>query len=100
MVGWDHVMDGLVRLGFLLMESYGPRAPIGGRAPSEGGPPAPGARQTPAQRSCQLGARILRETFRAHDLARGAILDRLLNHVVTRANNPVSHYLGRWALNE
>lgn len=94
-VGWDHITQGLVQLGFALMESFGPRASFGKSATSSTLAVKPKL-LTPAQASCLLGARILQETFRVHEPARVEIVERLLNCIVTRATTPVSHYLGNW----
>ena len=57
--GWDHVTQGLVQLGFTLMDSYGPKA-VFGRLP-EG---IPTLQKTPTQKACDLGSRILLQTFK------------------------------------
>ena len=91
-VGWDHITQGLVQLGFALMETFGMRAVFGKLAinPSNVKP----ILLTPAQAACRLGVRILQETFRVHESARSEIIDRLLNSIVTKASSPVTHYLG------
>uniref|UniRef100_A0A663E8W0 FA complementation group I n=1 Tax=Aquila chrysaetos chrysaetos TaxID=223781 RepID=A0A663E8W0_AQUCH len=58
--GWDHVTQGLVDLGFSLMESYEPKKPFGGKAADT----SYGLSKTPAQQACRLGASILLETFK------------------------------------
>lgn len=56
--GWDHVIQGLVHLGFLLMDSFGPKA-IFGRIETSAVP------QTgPTHLACQLGSQILLNTFK------------------------------------
>ena len=57
--GWDHVTQGLVLLGFSLMDSYGPKG-VFGRLP-EG---LPTSQKTPTQKACDLGATILLQTFK------------------------------------
>lgn len=94
-VGWDHITQGLVQLGFALMESFGPRATFGKSATHNISTLKPKL-LTPPQASCLLGIRILQETFRVHEPARVEIVERLLNSIVTRATAPVSHYLGNW----
>lgn len=60
MFGWDHVTQGLVQLGFFLMDSFGPKpGPFGKSA--EG--PAAVAR-TPAQLACKLGRQVLLQGFK------------------------------------
>ncbi|CAJ0966520.1 unnamed protein product [Ranitomeya imitator] len=84
--GWDHVTQGLVELGFLLMDSYGPKI-------------VPGAKMseatlgTPSQQACQLGSKILLETFKVHEPIRSVILEQVLNRVVTKATSPTSHFI-------
>uniref|UniRef100_A0A8C3UAH0 FA complementation group I n=1 Tax=Catharus ustulatus TaxID=91951 RepID=A0A8C3UAH0_CATUS len=58
--GWDHVTQGLVDLGFSLMESYEPKKPFGGKAADN----SYGLSKMPAQQACKLGASILLETFK------------------------------------
>ncbi|RXM92386.1 Fanconi anemia group I protein [Acipenser ruthenus] len=58
--GWDHVTQGLVELGLMLMDSFGPKpGPFGKVAESNHNAP-----KTPAQQACRLGAQILLETFK------------------------------------
>lgn len=58
--GWDHVTQGLVQLGFVLMDSFGPKpGPFGKTA--EG--PTTVAR-TPAQLACKLGRQVLLQGFK------------------------------------
>ncbi|XP_064602070.1 Fanconi anemia group I protein-like [Liolophura sinensis] len=85
--GWDYVTQGLVQLGFLLMDSFGPKAAFG-RVESSA-LPATG----PAHSACQLGAKVLQNTFRVHGLVRSEILDRIFNQIITKAKSPVTHYL-------
>ena len=58
--GWDYVTQGLVDLGFSLMESYEPKKPFGGKAAETNC----GLSKAPAQQACRLGASILLETFK------------------------------------
>lgn len=87
-VGWDHITQGLVQLGFCLMEAYGPKSCFGKAVESSG-------RLNPSQRACKLGSKLLLDTFKTHEMVRPAIIEQLLNHIVTKATNPVSHYLGQ-----
>ncbi|NXY82042.1 FANCI protein, partial [Alcedo cyanopectus] len=89
--GWDHVTQGLVDLGFSLMESYEPKKPFGGKAADA----TYGLSKMPAQQACKLGASILLETFKVvHEPIRSDILDQVLNRVLTKAASPVSHFIG------
>ncbi|XP_077992604.1 Fanconi anemia group I protein-like [Glandiceps talaboti] len=86
--GWDHVTQGLVQLGFVLMDSYGPKAgPFGKSAENNTHV------KTPSQQACDLGASVLLETFKVHEMVRSEILEQILNRVVTKATAPVSHYI-------
>ncbi|KAF1502997.1 Fanconi anemia group I protein, partial [Eudyptula minor] len=87
--GWDHVTQGLVDLGFSLMESYEPKKPFGGKAADT----TYGLSKTPAQQACRLGASILLETFKVHEPIRSDILEQVLNRVLTKAASPVSHFI-------
>ncbi|NXN73316.1 FANCI protein, partial [Himantopus himantopus] len=88
--GWDHVTQGLVDLGFSLMESYEPRKPFGGKAADT----SYGLSKMPAQQACRLGASILLETFKVvHEPIRSDILEQVLNRVLTKAASPVSHFI-------
>ncbi|ESO96862.1 hypothetical protein LOTGIDRAFT_115514, partial [Lottia gigantea] len=84
--GWDHVLQGLVQLGFTLMDSFGPKAAFGREVYQ-------GSVSTPSQLAGQLGAKILQNTFKAHEVVRGEILDQIFNRIITKATSPVSHYL-------
>ncbi|XP_070540770.1 Fanconi anemia group I protein-like [Ptychodera flava] len=86
--GWDHVTQGLVQLGFTLMDSFGPKAgPFGKSAESTS------HIKTPSQQACDLGSKVLIETFKVHELVRSEILEQILNRVVTKTTAPVSHYI-------
>lgn len=85
---WDHVTQGLVELGFILMDSYGPKKILD--EPIE---TSLGLSKTPKQHACTLGANILLETFKIHEMIRQEILEQVFNRVVTRASSPISHYL-------
>ena len=62
--GWDHVTQGLVQLGFFLMDTFGPKpGPFG--KPAESGPS--GAARTPPQQACLLGRQVLLEGFKVRD---------------------------------
>ena len=56
--GWEHVVQGLVQLGFLLMDSFGPRLVFGRPEPVVTG------QLTPNQAACQLGGKILLRMFK------------------------------------
>ncbi|XP_036133936.1 Fanconi anemia group I protein [Molossus molossus] len=86
---WDHVTQGLVKFGFILMDSYGPKKIIDGKMIET----SPGLSRTPNQHACKLGANILLETFKVHEMIRQEILEQVLNRVVTRASSPISHFL-------
>ncbi|XP_024417549.2 Fanconi anemia group I protein isoform X2 [Desmodus rotundus] len=86
---WDHVTQGLVEFGFILMDSCGPKKIADGRAIES----SSGLSRTPNQHACQLGANILLETFKIHEMIRQEILEQVLNRVVTRASSPISHFL-------
>ncbi|NXK55670.1 FANCI protein, partial [Chauna torquata] len=88
--GWDHVTQGLVDLGFSLMESYEPKKSFGGKAAETNF----GLSKMPAQQACRLGASILLETFKVvHEPIRSDILEQVLNRVLTKAASPVSHFI-------
>uniref|UniRef100_A0A8C4ZXJ7 FA complementation group I n=1 Tax=Gadus morhua TaxID=8049 RepID=A0A8C4ZXJ7_GADMO len=88
--GWDHVTQGLVQLGFFLMDTFGPKpGPFG--KPAESGPS--GAARTPNQQACLLGRQVLLEGFKMHEPIRGEILEQVLNRLVTKTASPVHHYI-------
>ncbi|CAG5131997.1 unnamed protein product [Candidula unifasciata] len=86
---WDHVVQGLVKLGFGLMDSFGPKLVFGALPETT---PASG-HLTPAQSACQLGRRILLKTFKAHEPVRNIILEQIFNNIVMKSTLPVGHYL-------
>uniref|UniRef100_A0A2K6JNW2 FA complementation group I n=1 Tax=Rhinopithecus bieti TaxID=61621 RepID=A0A2K6JNW2_RHIBE len=86
---WDHVTQGLVELGFILMDSYGPKKVHDGKTIET----SSSLSRMPNQHACKLGANILLETFKIHEMIRQEILEQVLNRVVTRASSPISHFL-------
>ncbi|XP_039628954.1 Fanconi anemia group I protein [Polypterus senegalus] len=86
--GWDHVTQGLVELGFILMDSFGPKPGPFGKSES-----GHSILKTPTQQACALGAKILLETFRVHEPIRTEILEQVLNRVITKATSPVTHFI-------
>ncbi|XP_059036005.1 Fanconi anemia group I protein isoform X2 [Mustela lutreola] len=86
---WDHVTQGLVEFGFILMDSYGPKKILDGKSIET----SSGLSKIPNQHACKLGANILLETFKIHEMIRQEILEQVLNRVVTRASSPISHFL-------
>ncbi|XP_059227577.1 Fanconi anemia group I protein isoform X2 [Mustela nigripes] len=86
---WDHVTQGLVEFGFILMDSYGPKKILDGKSVET----SSGLSKIPNQHACKLGANILLETFKIHEMIRQEILEQVLNRVVTRASSPISHFL-------
>ncbi|RMX44061.1 hypothetical protein pdam_00015042, partial [Pocillopora damicornis] len=81
--GWDHVTQGLVQLGFMLMDAFGPKTFDSTSSPI----------LSPTQHSCKLGSSVLLDTFKAHEMVRSEILQQILNRVITRATTPVHHYI-------
>ncbi|XP_067411776.1 Fanconi anemia group I protein [Emydura macquarii macquarii] len=86
--GWDHVTQGLVDLGFTLMESFEPKKVLGKAVEN-----SYGLSKMPGQQACRLGANILLETFKVHEPIRSAILEQVLNRVITKAASPVNHFI-------
>uniref|UniRef100_UPI0037E9ACE8 Fanconi anemia group I protein n=1 Tax=Semicossyphus pulcher TaxID=241346 RepID=UPI0037E9ACE8 len=87
--GWDHVTQGLVQLGFFLMDTFGPKPGPFGKT-TEG---SATIARTPAQQACKLGGQVLLQGFKMHEPIRGEILEQVLNRLVTKTASPVSHYL-------
>uniref|UniRef100_A0A4W4HBM7 FA complementation group I n=1 Tax=Electrophorus electricus TaxID=8005 RepID=A0A4W4HBM7_ELEEL len=87
--GWDHVTQSLVQLGFILMDSFGPKAGPFGKTTE-----APTATaKTPSQLACRLGGQVLLESFKMHEPIRGEILEQVLNRLVTKTASPVTHFI-------
>ncbi|XP_074488418.1 Fanconi anemia group I protein isoform X4 [Sebastes fasciatus] len=89
--GWDHVTQGLVQLGFFLMDAFGPKPGPFGKI-TEGSATATIAR-TPTQQACKLGGKVLLQGFKMHETIRGEILEQVLNRLVSKTASPVNHYL-------
>ncbi|KAM9754129.1 Fanconi anemia group I protein isoform 1-T1 [Menidia menidia] len=87
--GWDHVTQGLVQLGFFLMDTFGPKPGPFGKS-TEG---VVSVARTPTQLACRLGRQVLLQGFKIHEPIRGEILEQVLNRLVTKTASPVSHYL-------
>ncbi|XP_041693994.1 Fanconi anemia group I protein [Coregonus clupeaformis] len=88
--GWDHVTQGLVQLGFILMDAFGPKAGPFGKTTTEG---ANATAKTPTQQACRLGGQVLLEGFKTHEPIRGEILEQVLNRLVTKTASPVTHFI-------
>ncbi|XP_036398034.1 Fanconi anemia group I protein [Megalops cyprinoides] len=82
--GWDHVTQGLVQLGFILMDSFGPKPGASGKA---------SAAKSLVKQACQLGRRVLRDSFKLHEPIRGEILEQVLTRLVTKTSSQVSHFI-------
>ncbi|XP_023237134.1 Fanconi anemia group I protein-like [Centruroides sculpturatus] len=87
--GWDYVTQSLVKLGFTLMDSFGPKGTFG-KIPDIG---VFHTAYTPNENACSLGAEILQETFKIHETVREEILQQILNRVITKTSRPVFHYI-------
>uniref|UniRef100_A0AAY4B2Z3 FA complementation group I n=1 Tax=Denticeps clupeoides TaxID=299321 RepID=A0AAY4B2Z3_9TELE len=87
--GWDHVTKGLVELGFMLMDSFGPKAGAFGKA-LEG---STALAKTPNQLACRLGGQVLLDGFKMHEPIRGEILEQVLNRLITKTASPVTHFI-------
>lgn len=81
--GWDHVTQGLVQLGFTLMDAFGPKSFETSSSPN----------LSPTQLAYKLGSSLLLDTFKAHELVRSEILQQILNRVITKATTPVNHFI-------
>lgn len=60
MFGWDHVTQGLVQLGFFLMDAFGPKPGPFGKT-TEG---SLTVARTPSQLACKLGGQVLLQGFK------------------------------------
>uniref|UniRef100_A0A3B4Z0C0 FA complementation group I n=1 Tax=Seriola lalandi dorsalis TaxID=1841481 RepID=A0A3B4Z0C0_SERLL len=58
--GWDHVTQGLVQLGFFLMDTFGPKPGPFGKT-TEG---SATVARTPNQQACKLGGQVLLQGFK------------------------------------
>uniref|UniRef100_W5NBC0 FA complementation group I n=1 Tax=Lepisosteus oculatus TaxID=7918 RepID=W5NBC0_LEPOC len=87
--GWDHVTQGLVQLGFILMDSFGLKPGPGGKS-AEWQHALP---KTPPQQASQLGGQILLESFKMHEPIRSEILEQVLNRVITKTASSVAHFI-------
>ncbi|KAM3609806.1 uncharacterized protein V6R79_020568 [Siganus canaliculatus] len=87
--GWDHVTQGLVQLGFFLMDAFGPKPGPFGKT-TEG---SATVARTPSHQACKLGGQVLLQGFKIHEPIRGEILEQVLNRLVTKTASPVNHYL-------
>ncbi|XP_077372688.1 Fanconi anemia group I protein-like isoform X1 [Festucalex cinctus] len=87
--GWDHVTQGLVQLGFFLLDTFGPKPGPFGKT-TEG---SATVARTPTQLACKLGGQVLLQGFKMHEAIRGEILEQVLNRLVTKTASPVNHFL-------
>uniref|UniRef100_A0A8C5DPJ8 FA complementation group I n=1 Tax=Gouania willdenowi TaxID=441366 RepID=A0A8C5DPJ8_GOUWI len=58
--GWDHVTQGLVQLGFFLMDTFGAKAGPFGKTPDASASVA----RSPSQLTCKLGGQVLLQGFK------------------------------------
>ncbi|GFS88300.1 fanconi anemia group I protein homolog [Nephila pilipes] len=79
--GWDHVCQGLVKFGFSVIDTFGPKYVAGNAVKSS------------SEEGCMLGSQILRDTFKNHRIVRSEVLEQILNHIVTKSQKPVKHYI-------
>ncbi|GFY54641.1 fanconi anemia group I protein homolog [Trichonephila inaurata madagascariensis] len=79
--GWDHVCQGLVKFGFSVIDTFGPKYVCGNAVKSS------------SEEGCMLGSQILRDTFKNHRLVRSEVLEQILNQIVTKSKKPVKHYI-------
>uniref|UniRef100_A0A3Q3DWV7 FA complementation group I n=1 Tax=Hippocampus comes TaxID=109280 RepID=A0A3Q3DWV7_HIPCM len=86
---WDHVTQGLVQLGFFLMDTFGPKPRPFGKT-TEG---SAAVARTPSQLACKLGGQVLLQGFKMHEAIRGEILEQVLNRLVTKTASPVNHFI-------
>lgn len=80
--GWDHVCQGLVKFGFIILDAFGPKTIAGGTVIKSVCPEA-----------CDLGSHIIRDTFKSHRIVRQEIFEQILNRIITKSQKPVSHYI-------
>jgi hypothetical protein len=85
--GWDHAVQGLVQLGFLLMDACGPRLVFGKPETEIAG------QLSPNQTARELGSKMLLKVFKSHEIVRSDILSQIFNRVMTETSAPVYHYL-------
>ncbi|XP_037054055.1 Fanconi anemia group I protein homolog [Peromyscus leucopus] len=71
------------------MDSYGPKKVLDGKAVEIGS----SLSKMTNQHACKLGANILLETFKIHEMIRQEILEQVLNRVITRTSSPINHFL-------
>uniref|UniRef100_A0A7M5UV95 Fanconi anemia group I protein n=2 Tax=Clytia hemisphaerica TaxID=252671 RepID=A0A7M5UV95_9CNID len=83
--GWDHVSHGLITLAFNLIDTYAAKQNDIFTITSDA--------TTPQQRACKLGAQVIQEIFQAQDTYRGAILEQILDLIITRSSLSQQHYL-------
>ncbi|XP_077452606.1 Fanconi anemia group I protein [Stigmatopora argus] len=87
--GWDHVTQGLVQLGFFLMDTFGPKPGPFGKTTEASATVV----RTPTQMACKLGCQVLLQGFKMHEAIRVEILEQVLNRLVTKTASPVNHFL-------
>lgn len=81
MFGWDHVTQGLVQLGFSLLDGFGPKpGPFGKTAEGCGSVAA----RTPAQQACKLGRQVLLQGFKVILLLNSSATKLIINSTLTR----------------
>ncbi|GAB1597248.1 Hypothetical predicted protein [Argonauta hians] len=86
--GWDNVVPGLIQLGFIIMDSFGPKSSFGRIEGVTLNQPVL------HQKACNLGLQILQKTFKVqHNAVREKILDEILTRIGSSDSKPVIHIL-------
>lgn len=75
MFGWDHVTQGLVQLGFSLLDGFGPKPGPFGKTAEGCGIIA----RTPAQQACKLGRQVLLQGFKVILLLNSSATKLIIN---------------------
>lgn len=84
--GWEHITQGLVQLGVMLIESSpAPHAASAASTATTATASASSSSPTAAYGPyvINLGISVLLETFRIHEMVRSAILEQIFSHVVS-----------------
>lgn len=79
MFGWDHVTQGLVQLGFSLLDGFGPKPGPFGKTAEGCGTVA----RTPAQQACKLGRQVLLQSFKVILLLNSSATKSIINSTLT-----------------
>ncbi|ORX86912.1 hypothetical protein BCR32DRAFT_289709 [Anaeromyces robustus] len=83
-IGNEQIIQSMVKLGFILVDSMSVSAPFAKQADKA---PPKNEEKTPYDYTCELGHQILYKLFKLHDIVRMSILDAIMSRIVSKSSS-------------